>query len=155
MTGSSCWPIWWWYRENAKCEMLRKIDGEMNVQNCGYSAKLRNGDGGDMLHDWRQQQLSRTRAIVFWRDDTLPTSKTLSATTRQPWWSIEFRKYRMYLQNLRLFTSVRSRLLFHGWRSGSCHAPVPLYFEEMTRCHVKDFTGDDQATLTIDRNSTI
>ena len=38
--------------QNAKCAMLlRKIDGEMNVQNCGYSAKLQNGDGGDMLHD--------------------------------------------------------------------------------------------------------
>ena len=39
-------------KQNVKCEMLlRKIDGEMNVQNCGFSAKLRNGDGGDMPHD--------------------------------------------------------------------------------------------------------
>ena len=39
-------------KQNAKCNMLlRKIDGKMNVQNCGFSAKLRNGDGGDMLHD--------------------------------------------------------------------------------------------------------
>ena len=39
-------------KQNAKCEMLlRKIDGEMNVQNGGFSTKLRNGDGGDMLHD--------------------------------------------------------------------------------------------------------
>ena len=39
-------------KKNAKCEMLiRKIDGEMNVQNCGFFAKFRNGDGGDMLHD--------------------------------------------------------------------------------------------------------
>ena len=39
-------------KQNTKCEMLlRKIDGEMNVQNCGFSTKLRNGDGGDMLHD--------------------------------------------------------------------------------------------------------
>ena len=39
-------------KQNAKCEMLqRKIDGEMNVQNCGYSTKLQNVDGGDMLHD--------------------------------------------------------------------------------------------------------
>ena len=39
-------------KQNAKCEMLlRKIDGEMNVQNCGLSVKLRNGNGGDMLHD--------------------------------------------------------------------------------------------------------
>ena len=39
-------------KQNAKCEMLlRKIDGEMNVQNCEFSMKLRNGDGGDMIHD--------------------------------------------------------------------------------------------------------
>ena len=44
-SGGGCW-----YK--AKCEMLlRKIEGEMNVQNCGFSTKLRNGDGGDMLHD--------------------------------------------------------------------------------------------------------
>ena len=41
-------------KQNAKFEMLLcKIDGEMNVQNGGFSAKLRNGDGGDMFHDWR------------------------------------------------------------------------------------------------------
>ena len=61
-------------KQNAKCEMLlRKIDGEMNVQNCGFSPKLRIEDGGDMLHDWRLLQLSWTRAIVFRRDDMLPT----------------------------------------------------------------------------------
>ena len=39
-------------KQNAKCKMLLcKIDGEMNVQNCRFSATLRNGDGGDMLHD--------------------------------------------------------------------------------------------------------
>ena len=36
-------------KKNAKCEMLlRKINGEMNVKNCGFSAKLQNDD---MLHD--------------------------------------------------------------------------------------------------------
>ena len=31
-SGGGCW-----YKQNAKCEMLlRKIDGEMNVQNCGF-----------------------------------------------------------------------------------------------------------------------
>ena len=38
-----------WYKTNAECEMLlRKIDGKMNAQNCGFSMKLRNGDGDDM-----------------------------------------------------------------------------------------------------------
>ena len=31
--------------------LLSKIDGEMNVKNGGFSVKLRNGDGGDMLYD--------------------------------------------------------------------------------------------------------
>ena len=39
--------------------------------------------------------------------------------------------------------------------SGGCNAPAPSYFEEMTRCRRKNFTGDDQATLTVDRNSAI
>ena len=39
-------------KQNTKCEMiLYKIDSEINMQNHGFSAKLRNGDGGDMLHD--------------------------------------------------------------------------------------------------------
>ena len=39
-------------KQIAKCEMLlHKIDGKMNVQNGGFSAKLRNEDSGDMLHD--------------------------------------------------------------------------------------------------------
>ena len=38
--------------EKAKFDMLlHKIDGEMNMQNSGFSVKLRNGDSGDMLHD--------------------------------------------------------------------------------------------------------
>ena len=33
----------------AKCAMvLRKIDGKINIQNCGYSEKLRNGYGGNI-----------------------------------------------------------------------------------------------------------
>ena len=43
--GGGCW-----YK--AKCEMLlRKRDGERNVQNFGFVVQLRNGDGDDMLHD--------------------------------------------------------------------------------------------------------
>ena len=32
--------------------LLCEIDSEINVQNGGFSVKLRNGDDGDMLHDW-------------------------------------------------------------------------------------------------------
>ena len=53
-TGSSTGPSGggFWYK--AKCEMrdvAMQDRREMNVQNDGFSAKLRNGDSGDMLHD--------------------------------------------------------------------------------------------------------
>ena len=37
----------------------------------------------------------------------------------------------------------------------SCHAPAPSYFKVMTCCPHKNFTGYDQATLTVDRNSAL
>ena len=38
--------------QNGKCKiLLRKIDDKINIKNCGYSAKLQNGDDDDMLHD--------------------------------------------------------------------------------------------------------
>ena len=95
----------------------------------------RNGDGADMLHDWWQRQLSWTRTIVFRRDDTLSTSKTLQRRPDNPNGPSKFRKYRVSLTLLRLFTSAQSLLLFHG--SGSCHTPAPSYFEEITRCQRK------------------
>ena len=51
-----------------------------------------------------------------------------------PWFFEEMTRFRRLCTSalLRLFTSARSRLLFHG--SGSCHAPALSYFEQMTRC---------------------
>ena len=101
-----------WYK--AKCEMLlRKIDDEKNVENCRFSAKLRNGDGGDMLHDWRHWQLSRNSTIFRWYD-TLPTSKTRWQWPGNP-------NGRSKFCNLHLFTLARSQLMLrrrlHGfWR---------------------------------------
>ena len=37
-----------------------------------------------LFHSWWQWQLPHTRAVVFRRDDTLPTSKTSLKMTRQP-----------------------------------------------------------------------
>ena len=82
-----------------------------------------------MLHDWRKRQLSRSRTIIFQRDDMLPMSKTLPATTRQPWWSIE-------IPQISRVPSAFIYLRLHDrdcW-SGSCHSPAPSYFEEMTCC---------------------
>ena len=109
--------------------LLRKIDGKKNVQHFRFSWKIAKGDGGDMLHDWRQRQLSRTRANVFRRDDTLPTSETLPATTDNPNGPSKFRKYRVYLLLLRLhYRDCCSAA------DGSCRAPAPSYFEEITCC---------------------
>ena len=48
----SCLVVGVGIKQNEKCEMLlRKIDGEKNVQNCGFSAKLQNEDGGNMLRE--------------------------------------------------------------------------------------------------------
>ena len=69
-------------KQNTKCEMLlRKIDGEMNVQNGGFSAKLRNGDVATCFTADGKGMDTRH---LFRRDDALLTSKTLPATTRQP-----------------------------------------------------------------------
>ena len=115
--------------------LLRKIDGEINVQNCWYSAKLRNGDGGDMLHDWRQRHLSRIRIIVFRRDNTLPTSKKIAGNDQTT--LIVHRNSTNLACTFRMYVCLR--LCDHDCcsvadGSGSFHAPAPSYFEEITRC---------------------
>ena len=130
--------------------LLCKIDGEMNVQNGGFSAKLRNGDGGDMLHDWRQRQISWTRAIVFRRDDTLPTSKTLPATTRQPQWSIEIPQISRVPS---VFTSVyvcaNATVVPRLTAAAVAMHPHRRISNRLHVADVKNLIGDDQATLTV------
>ena len=106
---------------------LRKIDGEMNMQNCGYYTKLRKRRWQLMLQGWRQWQLQRTRAVVFRRDDTLSTSKHYRRWPCNPNGRLKFRKDRAYLPISR-----------HNWRSAtdgnvSCHGLALSFFEEMTR----------------------
>ena len=48
-----------------------------------------------------------------------------------------FRKYRVSLPLLRLFTSTRCYCCYVADGSGSCHAPAPSYFEEIIRCRRK------------------
>ena len=90
----------------------RKIDSEMNMQDWGYSAKLRNGDGGNWCSMADGNRSCQTRASVFRTDDMLRTTKTLPEMTRQPYWSIEI------LQILRMpsdFTFKSSQLMLRGW----------------------------------------
>ena len=95
--GGGCW-------HKAKCEMLlHKIDSEKNVQNCGFSVKLRNEDGGNMLHDQRQRQLSRTPTVIFRRYDKSSMSKSCRRWPGNPYG-------RLKVHNLCLFTLARSQL---------------------------------------------
>ena len=74
------------------------------MQNCGFSAKLRNEDGGDMFHDSHRH---------FRWYDTLPTSKSRRRWPDNPNGRSKFR-------NLRLFMLARSQLTvrrrLRGWR---------------------------------------
>ena len=132
--------------------LLRKIDGEMNVQNCGFSAKLQNGDsatcsttdGNDSYHG---------RTPLFFEEMTrCRRQKHCRRRPDNPNGPSKFRKYRVYLRHLRL---CDRDCCSAADDSGSCHAPAPSYFEEMTHCRLQKLTGDDQATLTVDRNSAI
>ena len=89
--------------------LLRKIDGEMNVQNGGLSAKLWNGDSGDMLRDWWFRFYVYTIATVV-------SQKTAMEVATYP-----------------------CRRISKRW-----------HFAD-----IKNFTGDEQATLTVDRHSAI
>ena len=152
------------------------------MQNCGFSAQLWNGDGGDMLRDQRQWQLSRTRTIIFRRYDTSPTSKYRRRWPGNPnGWS--------KVRNLRLFMLARSQLKLHRRLTVSAPqltvaaprlmaaAPRQLTavapqlpatdggssaadggFRRSLKRHVaniKHIVCDDQATLIVDRNSAI
>ena len=124
--------------QNLKCEMLLcKIDGEMNMQNCGYSAKFWNGEGDG--HDWRQRQLPRTRAIFFQRDDTLSMSKTSPAMTRHPLWLVHQNSINISYTSYTFWFYVCLRLRDRDCCSaadgnGSCHGLAPSFFEDRTRC---------------------
>ena len=92
--------------------LLRKIDSEMNVQNGEFTAKLRNGDGGNMLHDWRLRFMS---AYIYAIVIVVPQLMTTAVATHP------------------------RRRLSKRWHVAD----------------IKNFTGDDHATLTVDRNSAI
>ena len=140
-------------KQNEKCEMLlRKIDGEMNVQNYGFSAKLRNGDGGDMLHvavitDSRHR-FSKKWHVADVKNIAGDDQTILMVQRNSTNIACTFRIYVcLHLCDRDCCSAADG--------SGSCHAPAPSYFKRWHVADVKKFTGDDQATLTVDRNSTI
>ena len=137
-------------KQNAKSKMLlHKIDSKMNVQNCGFYAKLRNG--GDMLQDWRQRQLSWSGAIVFRRDDMFPTSKNIAGDDQQI--LMVHRNFANIAFTFRFYVCTIATVV--PWLTA---AAVATHCRISKRWHVvdvKNFTVDDQTTLTVDRNSAI
>ena len=108
-SGGGCW-----YK--AKCEMLlRNIDGEMNVQNCEFSVKLRNGDGATCSTTDCNGSYHGLAPSFFEEMTRCSRQKHCHWRPDNPNGPSKFCKYRVYLPHVRLFTSVRSRLLFHGW----------------------------------------
>ena len=130
-SGGGCWYY-------ANCKMVFcKIDGKMNMQNCGYSAKLRNGDGGDWCSMADGNYSCHGCVPSFFEEMThCRRQKHHRRWPGNPNGRSKFRKYRVYLPILHLlvFTSTRSRLLLGGWRQSSCHGLAPSFFKEMTRC---------------------
>ena len=158
-------------RYYVKCVMLlRKIDGEMNMQNCGYSAKWRrwwhapwltamavatysrrrfsktwyianvkniagddqatlmvNLNSANIAYNFRfyvyeivtvaprltAMAVATIRAIVFRRDDTLPTSKTSTAMTRISQISAFSKMKQDLLINIFCFAARMPSLWFH------------------------------------------
>ena len=146
-SGGGCW-----YK--AKCEMLlRKIDGEMNVQNCGFSAKGRRWQHATRLTATAVITDSRHRFSKRWHVADVKHMAGDEQTTL-----MVHRNFKNLACTFRIYVCLRlcdRECCSSADGSGSCHAPAPSYFKEMTRCDIKNFTGDDQATLTVDRKSAI
>ena len=112
--------------------LLRKIDGEMNVQNCGFSAKWRR---------WRHDSRLTATAVI--------TDSCHRVTKR---WHVENVKNIASNDQTILIVHRNSANIACTFRfyvclllrdrdccsaadvSSSCHAPASSYFEEMTRC---------------------
>ena len=88
-----------------------------------------------MLQDWWQRQLSRTRAIVFRRDDTFSTSKNIAGNDQTT--LIVHRNSAYIVCTFRFYICLRLRnrdCCSTADGSSSCHAPALSYFEELRRC---------------------
>ena len=141
-------------KQNGKCEMLlRKIDGEMNVQNCEFSAKLRR---------WRHAPRLIATAVItdsrhrFQRDDTLLMSKNIAGDDQTA--LMVHRNSTNIVCIFRIYVCLRlcDRDCYSAADgSGSATHPHRRISKRWHVADIKNFTGDDQATLTVDQNSAI
>ena len=123
-------------KQNAKCKrLLRKIDGEMNVQNCGFSteiAKWRRWRHAPRLMATAVIMDSRHRFSNSWHVADVKNIVSDGQTTLM-----------VHQNSANIACTFRIYVCLRLWDrdccsaadgSGSCHAPAPSYFEEMTRC---------------------
>ena len=104
----------------------------MTKWTCKIANFLRNWDGDELLHDWLQ---FHGLALSFFEEMTRSRrQKHCRRRPDNPNGPSIFRKYRVYLPHLRLFTLCDHDCCSVADGSSSCHTPAPSYFEEMTRC---------------------
>ena len=157
MTGSSCWPIWWWYK--ATSEMR---DAAMQDRRKNERAKLWIFHEITKLRLWRHAPRLMATAVITdsrrrfskrWHVSDIKNIAGDDQTTLMVHWnSANIACIFCFYVCLRLHDRDCCSAA-NG--SGSCHAPALSYFEKMTRCRCKNFTGDSQATPMVDRNSAI
>ena len=115
--------------------LLRKIHGEMNVQNCGFSAKWRRWRHAARLTATAVITDSRHRFSKRWHVADVKNiagddQTTLMVHQNSANIACTFRIYVcLRLCDCDCCSTADGR--------GSCHAPTPSYFEEMTRCQLQ------------------
>ena len=145
LSGGECWYY-------AKCEMvLCKIDGKMNIQNCGYFTKWQHGDGGDWCSRANGNGSCHGLAPSCFEEMTrYPQQKQCRRTPGNPNCLSKFHKYRAFFRI--------SRIWDRDWCSALLTAVATdcrrRFSKKLRVAYVKNIAGDDQATLMFDRNST-
>ena len=119
---------------------LRKIDCEMNMQNCGYSAKLRNGDECYMADG--NSSCQELAPSFFEQMTCCRCQKHRQRWPGNPNVQSKFRKYRVYLPILHIISEITTDAL-------------QLTVLKWHVADIKNITSDDQLTLKIDWSSAI
>ena len=120
-------------KQNAKCEiLLRKIDGEMNVHNCGFAAKWRR---------WRHAPRLTATAVITDSGHSLSkrwhVADVKNITGNDQTTLMVYRNSANIAYTFRIYICLRlcdRDCCSAADGSGSCHAPAPSYFEDITRC---------------------
>ena len=109
--------------------LLRKIDGEMNVKNCGFSAKWRHAPRltATAVITNSRHSFSKRWHVADVKNIAGDNQTTLMVHRNSTNIACTFRFYVCLRLRDRDCCSVADG-------SGSCHTSAPSYFEEMTRC---------------------